>query len=128
VAATLSHGLVAQSREGSGRVSPRYSRLPPRLLADGHTAHQFAGWIRNGFASLAHVVDRQEDGLARVGKRFVGSVSLAVAARKSGDDGDVTAVSVGLEYDVVAALIHLASLFCSPPRGHALGAFCSGSG
>lgn len=91
------------------------------LCTYGDSTHQLASRIRNRLSALAHVFDREQDGLTRVRQSLVCGFALAVAAGKGWDDGDVAAVGVRFEHDVIAGLFHTMSLdrFSAPSHSSA---------
>ena len=103
------HGPLLGQKHAAGQAT---------LRSDGHSAYQLTRRIRDFIATFAHVLDGQQDGLTRVGQRLVRRLALAVAAGKRRHDGDIAAVWVGLENDVVSGFFHALSLSCAPTTGH----------
>jgi hypothetical protein len=89
---------------------PKRAEDPPRLCTDGDSTHELTGWIGNGLSALAHVFDREQNGLTRVGQCLIRRFALAVAAGEGRDDRDVATVGVRLKHNVIARLIHTPSL------------------
>jgi len=75
-------------------------------------------WVGDRVATLAHVLNGQQDGFACVGQRLFRRLALAVATGEGGHDGDIAAFGIGLENHVVAGLFHIPSLSCPLTTGH----------
>jgi hypothetical protein len=120
VAASLSHDLVADRGKRASRFSTRNARERRQrtLRSDRHAVYELAGRGWNRVAPFAHVLDRQQDGFARVRPRLLRGLALAVAAWERGHDGDVAAFGIGLENHMVAGLFHVPSLSCPLTSGH----------
>ena len=57
--------------------------------------HELASGVGDCVATLAHVLDGQQDGLACIRQRLFRRVALAVAAGKRRNDRDIAAFGIG---------------------------------
>jgi hypothetical protein len=112
MAPVLTYDDVPDRRERPHCLPTRNPRKPRHelLFADSNLTNELAGRIRNPLAVRAHVFDRQNDRLARVGEGLLNGFPLAEAAGQRRHHRDVTTVGVGLEEHVVLRRGHVSSL------------------